>query len=137
MNGDLLMYPEGDQSVPPSGVMPAGGYYFDSIIRQEPIEEDKLNPKEWAEQMYSVYTDEELRHFEDTAKWYYEHTDYALIGSFWGGNFGDIALSLMSIPNLIGVVFLTGTLKVISDEYFSRKHLTYKEYLEKKGHSVQ
>ena len=44
-------------------------------------------------------------------------------------NFGDIALSLMTIPNLIGVVFLTGTLKVMTNEYFSRKHLTYKEYL--------
>lgn len=44
-------------------------------------------------------------------------------------NFGDIALSLMTIPNLIGVIFLTGTLKVMSADYFSRKHLTYKEYL--------
>ncbi|MFB0516894.1 MAG: alanine/glycine:cation symporter family protein [Candidatus Neomarinimicrobiota bacterium] len=44
-------------------------------------------------------------------------------------NFGDIALSLMTIPNLIGVIFLTGILKVMTKEYFSRKHLTYKEYL--------
>jgi len=33
-NGDILMYPEGDKSVPPSGRMPKGGFYFDSIIRQ-------------------------------------------------------------------------------------------------------
>ena len=44
-------------------------------------------------------------------------------------NFGDIALSLMTIPNLIGVIFLSGTLKVMTDEYFSRKHLTYAEQL--------
>ncbi len=44
-------------------------------------------------------------------------------------NFGDIALSLMTIPNLIGVIFLTGTLKVMTNEYFSRKHLTYAEQL--------
>ncbi len=44
-------------------------------------------------------------------------------------NFGDIALSLMTIPNLIGVIFLTGSLKVMTDEYFSRKHLTYAEQL--------
>jgi hypothetical protein len=31
-DGEILMYPEGDQSVPPSGKLPAGGYYFDSII---------------------------------------------------------------------------------------------------------
>ena len=40
---DLLMYPEGDTSVPASGRMPAGGWYFDSIIRQPPIEDDNLN----------------------------------------------------------------------------------------------
>ena len=29
-NGDIFMYPEGDQSVPPSGRMPKGGFYFDT-----------------------------------------------------------------------------------------------------------
>ena len=29
-NGDILMYPEGDRSVPPSGRMPKGGFYFDT-----------------------------------------------------------------------------------------------------------
>ena len=43
-NGDILMYPEGDKSAPPSGRMPKGGFYFDSIIRQEPIDEDNLDP---------------------------------------------------------------------------------------------
>ena len=43
-NGDILMYPEGDRSAPPSGRMPKGGFYFDSIIRQEPIDEDRLDP---------------------------------------------------------------------------------------------
>ncbi|HJL74803.1 MAG TPA: sodium:alanine symporter family protein, partial [Candidatus Marinimicrobia bacterium] len=40
-------------------------------------------------------------------------------------NFGDIALSLMTIPNLIGVIFLTGALKKITNEYFSREHIPY------------
>jgi AGCS family alanine or glycine:cation symporter len=48
-------------------------------------------------------------------------------------NFGDIALSLMTIPNLIGVVLLTATLKKISEEYFARTHLTYREKLNMKG----
>lgn len=43
--------------------------------------------------------------------------------------FGDIALSFMTIPNLIGVVFLTGNLAKLTEVYFSRTHLTYKEYL--------
>ena len=31
-NGDLLLYPQGDTRVPPSGRMPQGGYFFDAII---------------------------------------------------------------------------------------------------------
>ena len=45
-------------------------------------------------------------------------------------NFGDIALSLMTIPNLIAVIFLTGTVKVMTHEYFSKEHLTYQEHLQ-------
>ncbi len=91
-NGDIVQYPKGDRSAPPSGIMPKNGYYFDVIVRQEPIEEDKLDPKEWVDQTYSLYSDEDLQYIEDTAKWYYENTDYALIGNFWGAGFGDIAI---------------------------------------------
>ncbi|MCH7733322.1 MAG: sodium:alanine symporter family protein [Candidatus Marinimicrobia bacterium] len=48
-------------------------------------------------------------------------------------NFGDIALSLMTIPNLIGVIFLMSILKKMTNDYFSRKHLTYKEYLQQQS----
>ncbi|MBI66335.1 MAG: sodium:alanine symporter family protein [Candidatus Marinimicrobia bacterium] len=41
-------------------------------------------------------------------------------------NFGDIALSLMTIPNLIGVILLTGSLKKITSDYFNRSHIPYK-----------
>lgn len=91
-NGNIVQYPKGDRSAPPSGIMPKDGYYFDVIVRQEPIEEEKLDPKEWVEQTYARYTDEDLRYIEDTAKWYYENTDYALLGNFWGAGFGDIAI---------------------------------------------
>ena len=62
-NGDIYIYPEGDMNVPPSGKMPAGGYYFDSIIRQEPIDEDKLNPEDNIEE-FGPISDEELLHFK-------------------------------------------------------------------------
>ena len=32
-DGSLYMYPDGDKHAPPSGKMPADGYYFDTIIR--------------------------------------------------------------------------------------------------------
>ena len=91
-NGDIVQYPKGDRSAPPSGKMPKGGYYFDTIVRQEPIDEAKLDPAEWVEQTYSLYTEEELRFLETTAKHWFESSDYALVGNFWGAGFGDIAI---------------------------------------------
>ena len=38
----------------------------------------------------------------------------------WG--FGDMALGLMSIPNLIAIIALSGTVVKLSKEYFSREH---------------
>ncbi|NJN82063.1 MAG: methyltransferase, partial [Caldilineaceae bacterium] len=45
-NGDILMYPEGDRSAPPSGHLPKDGFYFDTIIRQPPIDDDNLDVEE-------------------------------------------------------------------------------------------
>ena len=90
--GDIVQYPKGDRSAPPSGRMPQGGFYFDSIVRQEPIDESRLDPREWVEQSYSLYTEEELRFLEQTSLTWYESSDYSLVGNFWGAGFGDIAL---------------------------------------------
>jgi len=89
--GDIVQYPKGDRSAPPSGRMPKDGFYFDTIVRQEPIDEAALNPKEWVEQSFSLYTEEDLRFLEESAKWWYEHSDYSLVGNFGGAGFGDIA----------------------------------------------
>jgi hypothetical protein len=61
-NGDILMYPEADKSVPPSGRMPKGGYYFDSTRRQEPIDDDKLTPEDNLEEFGPV-ADADLQYF--------------------------------------------------------------------------
>jgi Uroporphyrinogen decarboxylase (URO-D) len=53
-NGDVLIYPQGDTSVPPSARMPKGGYFFDSIIRQEPIDEDHLNWEDNTEEFQPI-----------------------------------------------------------------------------------
>ncbi|HRG55544.1 MAG TPA: hypothetical protein PLG56_05855 [Lacunisphaera sp.] len=49
-SGDVYLYPEGDKTVPASGHMPAGGYFFDAIVRQEPIDEDRLRPADNCEE---------------------------------------------------------------------------------------
>ncbi|MEF9437767.1 MAG: methyltransferase, partial [Candidatus Mariimomonas ferrooxydans] len=89
-NGDLLIYPQGDTSAPPSGRMPVGGFFFDSIIRQEPIDEDDLNPEDNLEE-FQLLSESELKHFETQAK-HFASSDRAVIGGIGGTGFGDIAL---------------------------------------------
>jgi len=90
-DGSILMYPEGDKSARPSAKMPKGGYYFDSIIRQPPIDDATLNPADNLEEFQPV-TDEDLRYYEQRANDLYTNTDLAVAAGFPGTAFGDIAL---------------------------------------------
>ena len=90
-NGDILMYPEGDQSVPPSGRMPKGGFYFDSITRQDPIDDEKLNVEDNLEEFGPV-SDATLQHFASEADRLRRQSDRAILANFGGSAFGDIAL---------------------------------------------
>jgi hypothetical protein len=90
-NGDILQYPEGDRSAPASARMPKGGYYFDSIVRQEPIDDNNLNVEDNLEE-FGPISDEDLAYFEQEAKRLYEETDKAIVANFGGTAFGDIAL---------------------------------------------
>ena len=89
-NGDTLVYPEGDTSVPASGRMPKGGYFFDCIIRQEPVDEDKLNAEENAEEFKPI-TEAELDHLARAAR-EAAATGRGVVAGFGGTAFGDIAL---------------------------------------------
>jgi len=89
-NGDTLIYPEGDTTAPPSGRMPKGGYFFDAIIRQEPIDEEKLNPADNLEEFEPIST-EDLDYLVTTAQ-AAAATGRGVIASFGGTAFGDIAL---------------------------------------------
>ena len=91
-NGDLVLYPRGDRTAPPSARMPKGGFYFDNLVRQEPIDEVELDPRKWVEETYDLYSEEDLHHLEDIARFYYENTEYSLVGNFWGAGLGDIAI---------------------------------------------
>ncbi len=89
-DGSILMYPQGDKSVPPSAKMPKGGFYFDSIIRQKPIDEAKLNPADNLED-FTLISEEDLKFYEDKANQLYENTDLAIAAALPGTGFGDIA----------------------------------------------
>ncbi len=57
--GGYYVYPEGDDSVEPSGHMPANGFYFDNLTRTPAFDEDEGNPEDNAED-YMLVTDEQI-----------------------------------------------------------------------------
>jgi len=92
-NGDLLLSPGGDTGKPPSARMPKDGHYFDIIPRQQPLDWDRLDPDEFAEQ-FTLLSEEELEHLSATAERLHKHTDYAILGGFGGGALGNLPLLL-------------------------------------------
>jgi len=88
-NGDILLYPQSDLSASPSARMPEGGYFFDSIIRQLPIDEDRLDPRDNLEE-FGPISEEELTHLEKEVR-RTAATGRAVVANFGGTSFGDIA----------------------------------------------
>jgi len=88
--GNIPMYPEGDRMAPPSGIMPKGGYFFDAVIRQQPIVEDRLKPEDNLEE-YSPISNDELGYFRSEVERLYDQTDKAILANIGGTAFGDIS----------------------------------------------
>ncbi len=89
-SGDILMYPEGDRSAPPSGRMPKGGYYFDTIVRQPPIDDAHLRVEDNLQE-FGPLPLEELEHLRAQAE-ELAPSGLALVGNVADTGFGDIAL---------------------------------------------
>jgi len=89
-NGDILLYPEGNPANSPSGRMPTGGFYFDALVRQHKIDDNKLDPAHNLEEFKTI-SDEELDYYELEAERLFQ-TGKAILGNFGGTGFGDIAL---------------------------------------------
>jgi uroporphyrinogen-III decarboxylase len=90
-NGDVLMYPEGDRTATASGRMPAGRFYFDVIVRQPPLDEQKLNPDDNTEE-FTPISKADLTYFENEVERLNRETDKAVFAGFCFTSFGDIAL---------------------------------------------
>ena len=88
-NGDILMYPEGDRSVPPSARMPQGGYYFDEIVRQPPLVEARLDPADNCEE-FTILSAEVVRYYAEESERLERTTDKTLFAGFCFSSFGDI-----------------------------------------------
>lgn len=91
-DGGWLMYPEGDLTAPPSGHMPKDGYFFDTLIRQEPIDEDHLNPDDNLEE-FGLLSAADIAYYEKQVAWLDQHAaDTGVVLLAPGTAFGDIAL---------------------------------------------
>lgn len=89
--GDWLIYPEGDTSVPPSGRLPQGGYFFDAIVRQEPIDDATLRVEDNTEE-FALFGPEDIAFYQAKKRWFEERAEYGVILVVPGTAFGDIAL---------------------------------------------
>jgi len=89
--GDLLAYPQGDTSVPPSGRMPRGGLFFDAIVRQDPIDEDRLDPADNCEE-FTLLGEDDLEYYRGVKRRFAEQSQYGTMLIIPGAAFGDIAL---------------------------------------------
>lgn len=89
-NGDTLIYPEGDLSAEPSGRMPKGFHFFDTIVRQKHFDEDHLEPDDNLEEFKPLTEDELAAIAADVCE--AATKGRAVIANFGGTAFGDIAL---------------------------------------------
>jgi len=89
-NGDLLIFPEGDMSVPPSGRMPKSGYFFDSIRRQQPYDETNPSLADNLEE-FSTYSEADISYFKCKASEIKDSSQGVILNP-GGTALGDIAL---------------------------------------------
>ncbi|RPI25588.1 MAG: methyltransferase [Acidobacteria bacterium] len=88
--GNAYLYPQGDTTVPPSGKLPKGGYYFDAIVRQDPIDDDKLNPEDNLQE-FGPISEVDLAHYASEVRKRCQ-SGRGIIASLGGMALGDIAL---------------------------------------------
>ena len=95
-DGSILMYPAGDKSAPASGHMPAGGFYFDAIVRQPPMDDARLDVRDNLEE-FGPISEADIEYYRQTAERLHTQTDKAIFAGFVATSFGDIAL----VPGLM------------------------------------
>jgi hypothetical protein len=86
---DLVTFPQGDTSVPPSAKMPEGGFFFDSLIRQEDFDDDELTADDNLEEFVPV-NQELLDYYAEQIR-NPDLKTYCGVTDFGGTGLGDIA----------------------------------------------
>lgn len=90
-SGNLFVYPQGDRTVPPSGLMPDTGYYFDLVTRQPPMPDN--NDRDPADNMeeFGEIDEADLLHFRKQVEEAVA-TNRAVVANFGIVPFVDIGL---------------------------------------------
>jgi hypothetical protein len=88
--GDILIYPEGDMSVDPSGRMPSDSFFFDAIVRQNHFDEENLNVEDNLEE-FSLWGQDTLDYLKAEAD-RVKDLDRFVLANLGGTALGDIAL---------------------------------------------
>ncbi len=86
----LRIFPAGDRSAPPSGHMPNGGFFFDTIIRQEEIDDDNLRAEDNLEEFVPLSAADIALLKSEAER--IRATGRAVVGGIGGTGLGDIAL---------------------------------------------
>lgn len=89
-NGDILIYPEGDTSVPPCAMMPKSGYFFDALNRQEPIDDSTLKIEDNLEE-FTAISDHDIEYWKKQVE-SVKNSGKGVVASLGGTALGDIAL---------------------------------------------
>jgi hypothetical protein len=65
--GGLYVHPLGDPSLPPSGHMPQGSYYFDAVMRGGAVDDDEIKPEDNLEE-YTILSNEDLVYLKESTQ---------------------------------------------------------------------
>lgn len=87
---DVYLYPQGRRDAKPSGKMNRAQPYFDSIVRQQPLDEENMDARQDYAADNVLLSETDLRYYEQTANRLYEETDLAIVGSFYVAGLGDM-----------------------------------------------
>lgn len=91
--GRTYLYPQGDTSVPPSAMMPRGGFFFDNITRgSAELDEDMTSAREDFKDDYGILSDARLEKLARKCDDFYQNTDYGLVYSGNLAAIGDFAI---------------------------------------------
>jgi hypothetical protein len=90
VNGDLLIFPEGDFSAKPSAKMPKSSYFFDTINRQQPYDETNPNLLDNLEE-FNLLSETDIAYWKSKAI-EIKNSEKGIIVNLGGTALGDIAL---------------------------------------------